>query len=70
MTALVAFSVLNSVHTKNGVYGWTGLEFYAFKIKMCCSDVQILKLFAFGIRATEIRSCHRLLHNPSFLLSL
>ena len=30
MTALVAFFVLNSVHTKNGVYGWTGLELLCF----------------------------------------
>ncbi|ESW24083.1 hypothetical protein PHAVU_004G101200 [Phaseolus vulgaris] len=30
----------------------------------------ILKLFAFGIRATVIRSWHRLLHNPVTCFSM
>jgi len=45
MTDLVAFSVLNSVHTKYGIYGWTGLELYAFKIKMRCFVVLMCRFW-------------------------
>jgi len=59
MTALVAFPVSNNVHTKIGVYGWTGLELYAFKIKMGCCVVLMCRFWncLHWDKSKVIRSC-------------